>query len=65
MPFKGFTYRFNVSYYNRVSENGHSRDSYYPNGGGSTASIDNVTNAQTLIENSMNYNVLSGMKPIG
>ena len=57
MPFKGFTYRFNVSYYNRVSENGHSRDSYYPNGGGSTASIDNVTNAQTLIENSMNYNV--------
>ncbi len=57
MPFRGFTYRFNVSYYSRVSETGHSRDSYYPNGGGSTASLDNVTNSQTLIENSIRYDV--------
>ncbi|MGM9764107.1 MAG: SusC/RagA family TonB-linked outer membrane protein [Candidatus Cryptobacteroides sp.] len=56
-PFKGFTYRFNISYYSRVSENGHSRDSYYPNGGGSTASITNTTNTQTLIENSIRYDV--------
>lgn len=56
-PFKGFTYRFNVSYYNRVMEEGHARDSYYPNGGGSTASIDNTTNTQLLIENSVRYDV--------
>lgn len=56
-PFKGFTYRFNVSYYNRVNEEGHSRDSYYPNGGGSTASLLNTTNVQTLIENSIRYDV--------
>lgn len=56
-PFKGFTYRFNVSYYNRVSEEGHSRDSYYPNGGGSTASLVNTTNTQMLIENSIRYDV--------
>ena len=56
-PFKGFTYRFNVSYYNRVNEEGHSRDSYYPNGGGGTASVDNSTNTQILIENSIRYDV--------
>ncbi len=56
-PFKGFTYRFNVSYYNRVNEEGHSRDSYYPNGGGSTASLKNTTNTQLLIENSIRYDV--------
>ena len=56
-PFKGFTYRFNVSYYNRVNEEGRSRDSYYPNGGGGTASVDNSTNTQILIENSIRYDV--------
>ena len=56
-PFKGFTYRFNVSYYNRVNEEGHSRDSYYPNGGGSTASLLNTTNTQMLLENSIRYDV--------
>ena len=56
-PFRGFTYRFNVSYYNRVSEEGHSRDSYYPNGGGSTASLVNTTNNQLQIENSIRYDV--------
>lgn len=56
-PFKGFTYRFNISYYNRVMEEGHARDSYYPNGGGATASIDNTTNTQLLIENSVRYDV--------
>lgn len=57
MPFKGFTYRFNVSWYSRVSEEGHSRDSYYPNGGGGTASVGNTTNTQLLIENSIRYDV--------
>ena len=56
-PFKGFTYRFNISYYNRVNEEGHARDSYYPNGGGSTASITNATSTQLLIENSIRYDV--------
>lgn len=56
-PFNGFTYRFNVSYYNRVNEEGHARDSYYPNGGGSTASLDNSTNTQLLIENSIRYDL--------
>lgn len=56
-PFRGFTYRFNVSYYNRVNEEGHSKDSYYPNGGGGTASVDNSTNTQILIENSIRYDV--------
>lgn len=56
-PFKGFVYKFNVSYYNRVREDGHSRDSHYPNGGGSTASITNYTTSNVLLENVVNYNV--------
>ena len=54
--FKGFTYRFNVSYYNRVSEEGHARDSQYT-GGGSTASLTNSTSIKTLLENVIRYDV--------
>lgn len=40
-----------------MNEEGHSRDSYYPNGGGSTASLLNTTNTQILLENSIRYDV--------
>lgn len=56
-PFKGFGYRLNVSYYNRTRENGHSRDSKYPNGGGSTASITNYNTTSMQLENILRYDV--------
>lgn len=54
--FNGFTYQFNVSYYNRVNEEGRARDVEYL-GGGSTASIDNSTTTNQLIENVLKYDV--------
>lgn len=55
-PFKGFSYRINASYYNRVREEGKSRDSKYP-GGGSTASLYDNTTVNEQIENIINYSV--------
>lgn len=56
---KGLSYRLNASYYNRIREEGRSRDSYYP-GGGSTASLYNYTTVNRLLENIVNYNVPLG-----
>ena len=58
---KGLSYRLNASYYNRVREEGKSRDSYYP-GGGSTASLYNYTTVNKLLENIVNYIVPFGGK---
>lgn len=52
----GLSYRLNASYYNRFVEEGRARDSKYP-GGGSTASLENSTTINTLIENIVNYTV--------
>ena len=54
--FRGFTYQLNVSYYNRVKEEGRARDVSYL-GGGSTASIDNGTTVNQLIENVLKYEI--------
>lgn len=54
--FKGFSYKFNFSYYNRSVEEGRARDSKYP-GGGATASLVNDKTIKTLIENIMRYDV--------
>ena len=53
-PFKGFSYRINASYYNRVREEGKARDSQYP-GGGSTASLYDYTTVNKQLENIINY----------
>lgn len=58
---KGLSYRLNASYYNRVREEGKSRDSYYP-GGGSTASLYSYTTINRLLENIVNYAVPVGGK---
>ena len=58
---RGLSYRLNASYYNRVREEGKSRDSYYP-GGGSTASLYNYTTVNKLLENIVNYSVPLGGK---
>ena len=50
----GLTYRLNASYYNRVREEGRSRDSHYP-GGGSSATLVNYTTENKLLENIVNY----------
>lgn len=56
-PFRGFSYRMSVSYYNNTRENGHSRDSKYPNGGGSTASVTNYNTTSMQLENIFRYDV--------
>ena len=50
----GLSYRLNASYYNRVREEGRSRDSHYP-GGGSSATLQNYTTINKLLENIVNY----------
>lgn len=54
--FKGFTYLFNVSYYNRTKEEGRARDAAYL-GGGSTAALTNDQVIKQLIENVVKYDV--------
>ena len=54
--FKGFSYKFNFSYYNRSVDDGHARDSKYP-GGGATASLVNDKTIKSLIENIIRYDV--------
>lgn len=55
-PFKGFSYRFNASYFNRFSEDGAYKDKYYP-GGGASGSLSNSKKQTYLIENIINYQV--------
>lgn len=54
--FEGFSYRFNISYYNRETEEGHSRDSKYLGGGG-TASLATGNTIKQLLENIVRYDV--------
>ena len=54
--FKGFSYQFNVSYYNRANEEGRARDAQYL-GGGSSAELLNETRVKQLIENVVKYDV--------
>lgn len=55
-PFKGFSYQFNVSYYNRTNEDGQARDIEYLGGGG-TAELLNETRVKQLIEHVVKYDV--------
>lgn len=55
-PFKGFSYKLNTSFFNRDTEEGQSKDQYYP-GGGSTASLTEGSVSSTLIENILSYDV--------
>ncbi len=54
--FKGFTYQFNLSYYNHASEEGRARDVEYL-GGGSTASLNNGNTIKQLMENVLKYEI--------
>lgn len=54
--FKGFSYRFSISYYNRQNEEGRARDAEYL-GGGSTAELTNSNTIKQLIENIVKYDV--------
>lgn len=53
-PFKGFNYRLNTSFYQRVSEDKSARTKNYP-GAGSSASINEDRKSNWLIENIITY----------